>query len=728
MATSRPRPVSARFGQFEVDFSCNELRNDGARVPVQEKPLHLLRLLLESEGKVVSREQLRDALWPADTFVDFEHGVNVAIRKLRQALNDSPDSPKFIETIPKLGYRFIVPVEWIRDTGHTERLHVVVPMVRPHPGSEEPVLRPPEPLWRKRRATIVVAACMVVTVLLFPWVWSRVERIWRLNELRQLTVVPLTTLPGRIWSPSFSPDGNQIAFVWHNEDLVPSTDLYVKEIGNDTSLRLTHGANGVYTVRPAWSPDGKNIAFCRWAPSPTESGIFLISPLGGPERKISSTTCAEEFGHILSWSVDGKQLAFLHHPAASTSEDAIGLFLLSLSSSTETQVKTNCNTVQTPAFSPRGDYLAWACDDNLSSVPIYLQRLSDGKVTELMRSMQGVGGLAWSGDGRRIVFSTGFTGGDLWEVALARPNQPDKLPFGHDAEDLAISLRGRRLAYKQTHRNVNIWRVDLANPQAPAQKIVASSREQAAPDYSPDGTRIAFQSNRSGNSEVWVSDSDGSNPMQLSSFGAMTTGTPRWSPDGKWIAFDSRVGGEANIYLVDPHGGVPKKLDVDVRGNSVPSWSHDGKWIYFVNGEDTRQPSIWKVPSGGGHAIQLAKHQGRVPLESPDGRCVYFSHDGQLWQVNTDGAEEQTVEGFPSLGVDGWSPWRQGIYFFGGENGKSEIRFFDLNSKKVRTILVMDKFPSNWNGGLPVSPDGRWLLFTQVDDLSSDIMLVENWH
>src|SRR6516164_7902830 len=137
MATFRPRPVSARFGQFEVDFTCNELRKEGIRVPVQEKPLHLLRLLLESEGQVVNREQLRDALWPADTFVDFEHGVNVAIRKLRQALGDSPDNPKFIETLPKLGYRFITPVEWVADAYGTDRLHIVIPMAPSAPVAQK---------------------------------------------------------------------------------------------------------------------------------------------------------------------------------------------------------------------------------------------------------------------------------------------------------------------------------------------------------------------------------------------------------------------------------------------------------------------------------------------------------------------------------------------------------------------------------------------------------------
>ena len=195
-----------------------------------------------------------------------------------------------------------------------------------------------------------------------------------------------------------------------------------------------------------------------------------------------------------------------------------------------------------PAFSPSGDYLAWECADNLSNVSIHLQRLSDGSVTQLLHGIDGYGGLAWSRDGRRIVFSTPISGGDLWEVALARPNHPEKLPIGHDAADIAVSPAGNRLAFMQRRSNVNIWRVDLSEPRAQPRKVVSSSREQTAPNISPDGNQIAFESNRSGSNEVWVSDSDGSNAVQLSSFGISMTGSPHWSPDGKLIAFDSRVG------------------------------------------------------------------------------------------------------------------------------------------------------------------------------------------
>src|SRR5271165_2838897 len=191
MATSRSSPVSARFDQFEVDLSCKELRKSGARVPVQEQPFQLLQLLLDAEGRVVTREQLRKALWSADTFVDFEHSVNVAIGKLRHALGDSPDDPKFIETLPKQGYRFIVPVEWVPETSGIERLHILVPVIGSESEHPKPKAKPSQPVWWKRKATIAVAASFALAGLLYLWIGPRIERLIRPYELQQLTLVPL---------------------------------------------------------------------------------------------------------------------------------------------------------------------------------------------------------------------------------------------------------------------------------------------------------------------------------------------------------------------------------------------------------------------------------------------------------------------------------------------------------------------------------------------------------
>ena len=407
------------------------------------------------------------------------------------------------------------------------------------------------------------------------------------------------------------------------------------------------------------------------------------------------------------------------------------MFLLSLDSMETVPVKTGCNDVSTPAFSPRGDYLAWTCVEKTREISINLQRVSDGSVTQLLRRKDGVGSLAWSGDGRRILFTTGFDSpGDLWEVDLARPNQPEKLPVGHDTDGIAVSPKGDRVIFIQHRININIWRVDLSQPLAHAQKVVGSTRQERSPNYSPDATQVAFGSNRSGNEEVWVSDADGSNPVQLSSFGVYQTGSPSWSPNGKWIAFDSRVGGEANIYIVDPRGGVPKKLDIDIRGNNLPRWSNDGAWIFFVNGEDAGHPTIWKVPSGGGHAVQVAQHPAGFFAESPDGRFIYFARDSWLWRVDTDGTGEQKVPDMPQLSgfSERWTPFGSGIYFVAGEIDNTEIDFLDLDTHETRRVHVMEKPPAwGWVGGLSVSSDGKWLLYAQTDEFSSDLMLVENW-
>ena len=158
MPVSSSTRVWASFDRFQVNLSSGDLLRSGARVPIQDQPFQILRLLLEAEGRVVTREQLRAALWPDDTFVDFDLGVNTAVKKVRQALEDSADHPKFVETLPKIGYRFMVPVAWAADEGK-----VVPPAPTPIP---DPI--PPVPWWR-RRGVIAVVACAIVGSLLYPW-------------------------------------------------------------------------------------------------------------------------------------------------------------------------------------------------------------------------------------------------------------------------------------------------------------------------------------------------------------------------------------------------------------------------------------------------------------------------------------------------------------------------------------------------------------------------------
>jgi Tol biopolymer transport system component len=355
-----------------------------------------------------------------------------------------------------------------------------------------------------------------------------------------------------------------------------------------------------------------------------------------------------------------------------------------------------------------------------------LLRLKDGRQIHLLSRPDKILGLAWSSDEHRIVFSSQSNYGALWETSLARPDDLEILPIGHDASDLAAEPSGQGLAYVQGSRNVNIWRLDLLASPPQARKLGASSREQSSPGISPDGSKIAFESTQSGAREIWVADADGSNAQQVTDFRNPVTGTPRWSPDGKLIAFDSRVGGEANLYVVDPAGGVPHKLSIDRRGNCMPSWSKDGAWIYFT---DRRGSGLWKVPTNGGHALQIAESPASFAMESPNGGYVYFARGKKLWRAKTDGSTEEPVTGMPEVNPigDEWFPAEAGIYFLAHANGETTINLFDLQSRQTRPIFTLQKTTPDWIGGMPVSKDGKFMLYPQVDSASSDLMMIGNW-
>src|SRR3984885_1042882 len=699
---------SIRFAPFELVLEPEELHRNGIRVKVSGQALQVLIVLASEPGRLVTREPLHKVLWPTESSGDFEHGLNAAVNRLREILGDSAADPKYIETIPRRGYRFIAAIK-VED----EQL-VALPQIT----STEPPRRPAKPQFRKWWVALAVAACILIGLACLA-LKTRLEEASRLSEMQHLTVVPLTSLPGNVVSPAFSPDGSEVAFGWDGETNGAGYDVYVKVIGSENPLRITRHPSEKLSI--AWSPDGRVIAISRVSKEEA-SGIFLIPPTGGPERKIYSRSSTYWYGNELSWSPDGKYLAFTDHPE--NSYQSIMLYLLSMSTLKVMPLKTDCKEATLPSFSPKGELLAWVCADTWPIQSLRLLHLGDGNVTELLHGDEGIGGIGWSRDGDNIMYSSL---GGLWELALTHPERAQKLPIGHDVSDLTVSSSGHRLIYVQGSTNINIWQLDLQGPRAQAHKLIVSSAAQESPSISPDGRRIAFESNRNGNIEVWVCDVDGSNVLQLTSFG-VATGTPRWSPDGGRIAFDSRFGGESNLYTVDPTGGIPVKLNIDVSDSSMPGWSPDGKWIYFMQGDDTDEPSVWRVPSRGGHAVQLASAPAATPLASPDGQYVYFFRKKKLWRMMADGSSPEEVQGMPELSFQGteWFPSKSGIYFMSHENGKATINLYDTRTQKIRPIFSLEKSAPFWIGAMPVSPDGKWMLFPQIDGHSSNLMMVEN--
>jgi Serine/threonine protein kinase len=599
-------------------------------------------------------------------------------------------------------------------------------------------------------AVVAVAAALLAVIGLSGGILWFVRPAPKTPEPR-LTVTPLTASPGFEGEPSFSPDGNQVAFVRYEANR-NNSHIYVKLIGTGGSpLRLTTDPASDYS--PVWSPDGRYIAFLRRL-SREKNAVLLIPALGGPERKIAEVF-REEFRTAiffcthLTWSPDGNSLVISDR--ASPKEPA-GLFLLAIDTGEKRRLTSPPSQVRgdrCPAFSPDGRTLAFSravdiMDDlYLLAVSDRLKAVGEAKRIEL-GNLSGYAP-AWTEDGREIVFWNARQSG-LWRIDVSgsegRSAEPQRLAaLGVSGTSPAISRRGHRLAYTSFSAHFSIWRIaapggSKARDEKSAGSVpfIYSTRDDTSPEFSPDGKRIAFWSNRSGNQEIWVCGSDGSSPVKLTSFDGPLVSTPRWSPDGGRIAFDSDAEGGYDVWMIGANGGKPVRMTTHPLNDGNPSWSRDGRWIYFDSAR-TGEEQVWKIPADGGEAIQVTWDGGSAPLESPDGKFLYHTKgltNTSLWRTPVEGGRATKV-------LEGLSHYlnlaivEEGIYFVPQQAMASgySIQFLNLGTKQIRRIANFGK-PLDLDievsiGGLAYSPDGRWILYTQVDQAGAELSLVENF-
>ena len=405
----------------------------------------------------------------------------------------------------------------------------------------------PHAATTKRSWIVAGLVATMLAVLVAAAIWQYAHRATTQTDLAPMTVTPFTSYTGLVCCPSFSPDGNQIAFLWDRGE-GKGVDLYVKLIGDTTPLRLTNAPGTIAGL--AWSPDGRRIATLR------PDGVFVVSALGGPERRLAETHSPALGG--LDWSPDGKWLAL---PDKETGDGSVGIFLVSPETGERHRLTSPLNPTDDrgPAFSPDGTTLAFARARSIFSQDVFVVPLAGGEPRQLTFLSGSIRGLDWTPDGKQIVLSVSISGeagnNSLWRIAAAggKPEKVSGLGLG-GATDPTVSRHGNRLAYGESSDNVNVWQLRLSSPDKPAGpplKVISSTRGQSGQQYSPDGRRIAFVSDRGGSAQIWACDPDGSNPVQLTFLKAGDTGTPHWSPDGRSIVFDSTTSGNEGIYSID---------------------------------------------------------------------------------------------------------------------------------------------------------------------------------
>ena len=716
-----------RFGVFELDPARAELRKSGVHIRLHEQPYRVLAVLLERAGEVVTRDELRRALWSDETFVDFDHGLNSAVNKLREALGDSASHSRYIETVPRRGYRFVAPVE---STVPPAVLPVAICPDVPAP------LAPRAARIAGRWRFAIAAGALSVILLAAHYLYVRSPTV-------SVRIAAVTSYAGHEVLPSVSPDGRHVAFAWNGEQ-ESNYDIYVKTMGAEGALRLTD--DPAVETNPAWSPDGNAIAFLR-VRLPNTLEVWVMPPFReSSPRRIGELRQARMLDAMtrpgantlkrrrIAWLPPKGEWLVVQHTA--DDEERPSLFLLSARTGAKrrlTRPPSNSMGDRSPAVSPDGRRVAFTRGVSGSRGEIYMLQLAAGlepasepiRVTSMNSEVEDP---AWTDDGREIVFSAGSRHHPgLWRVAASGTEAPRRIYEGGDRA-LHPAVAGTRLVYSQWTQDVNIWKVDVpqAGAQAVATRFIASTYLDHMPKFSPDGKHVAFISNRAGLQDVWLVNAEGSNLTPLTTLVEGEVMGFNWSPDGKRIAFVLNSRERPEVHELTINGGPPRRL-INVPGVALSAWSRDGRFAYWVanfGGEAQIFRSTVDSIGNPAKATQVTTAGGAVPVECADATCLYYVKQNAVWRMPLPSGRERKISPPLSYAAN-FALAKDGLFFIPEEldQGKSRLEF--LGFATGRRVLHQLPVPVMW--GLTASPDGRSVLYTRLDHAGSDLKIIENF-
>ena len=597
-APNRAQGKLFRFGVFEVDLAARQLRKRGVRIKLQDQPFRVLEALLDRPGEIVTREELKDRLWAQDEFVEFDKSLNTAVQKIRQALGDSAESPRFLETVPKVGYRFVAPVQPVG---------AAQPRPEPQP--------PPKPM--SVLLLLAVAGGLAAAALLWKLLTDAPPRA--LPE-----VVRLTESAGLAQNPAISPDGEFLAY---SADDSGNFDIWVKRIPDGMAIQITRHPED--DTQPTFSPDGKTIAF---RSERDGGGLYVVPALGGAEPRLLAPE-----GRRPRYSPDGRRVAYwLGAPHAAVFENT-DLYLVDPNGANPKPLGAG----RAPVWSPDGrnvlasGYAQW----NVVNVESGERRTFEAAATLATHGLQGNDEIltspfvadAWTPDG--VVFCA-YSGqaSAVWRVPFSAERgfegEPERITFGVGRVMTSAVSDGVGFVYANTRRNLDVYWLPLdtntGGNVGELVRVVASARAEWPASASRDGKLLLYRVDRDGGSDLWMRNMEaGTRREVLSGIDRLSSG--RLSPDGAEVAY--RDSAQRAIYRAPLAGGAPTEV---CRPCGYPmDWTPDGSGLtlYSTNGVrlllfDEREIRDLLIDDRGRTAIDA--------MFSPDGRWLAF-HRINVW-------------------------------------------------------------------------------------------------
>jgi DNA-binding winged helix-turn-helix (wHTH) protein/Tol biopolymer transport system component len=734
MATPLPPSPLIRFGSFELDVAAAELHKNGTLIKLQPQPLKVLYLLIQHAGQVVTREEIQRCLWSDSTFVDFERGINFSINQIRGALADNADRPRYIETLPRRGYRFIAMVANQDPAQEFTAAHV--PLAAKEPGasggnganasrtseSSVQVLPTATGVTRRRSWKLILAGMTAAVGVLAVAGFAAYRAVFRGPgiSLENLQISKLTD-DGKAEQLAISPDGRYVAYAVRND---AESGFRIRHVQTHSDVQiLLPDKDRERFLGLTYSPDGNYIYYAQSSKAiASYNFLYRVPVLGGPVRLLGKYADTP-----VSFSPDGLEFTFTQGLAERNilevriaNADGSGDRLLA-------SIPDGAGDFQPgPVWSPDGKTIA---------VPVMLRgekvrwvlaavSVADGSVRSLYSYPYEIGRAVWAADGEALLMTIrDQTGrGQLWAISYPR-GKPVRLTndLENYEDDIDVTRDGKNVVAIATTRTSNVWILPDADA-ARSRQIASSPVAVIGVASMPHGKVLAA----SAEGEMWLMKTDGSDRSPFTT--ARNAYYP--APCGNSVVFNSLHDGTTDLVRVDVDGLRPTRLFQGEIG--PPTCSNDGRYIFFAT--KVKPYTILRLPSGGGNPIEIAKSPGyeikpRISI-SPDGKLLAYAYDEALPATGTNlavisdsgGAPLQTFKVPSDVSDLRWSPDGRKLQYLLTRNGVTNIweqRVAGGEPKQFTNFTSGRIFDFDW------SADGKQLLLTR-GETSSDVVLLSH--
>lgn len=757
------------FGPFRLDSAEHLLLREGEPVPLRPKVFDILLVLVENRGHLVEKNKLMNAVWP-NTFVE-EANLNKNISMLRQALGENQSAHEYIETVPKLGYRFIAAVKEL-ESGTTELLvqrHTRSRIVAEEEEEEEETdawSRQPPPsasvgATTRQRSNAEFGITTVpltqteqlVTTSRFESVRSAIKRhqmvatlfLGVLTVIAAIVVVkfiqnqshptrPLLqtfkltrlTTSGRALMAAISPDGKYVAHVMEEKRLQA---LWLRQIGESHDVQIVPAANVMYWS-VTFSPDNNHVYFISWEKNKTDAALYRVPVLGGLAKQL-----VVGIGSSITFSPDGQRIAYVNDYSRGQSK-----LMMAQADGTAEQVLLarthpdafSHNPTAGPAWSPDGKYIISAAGRNGYFNELVVVRLEDRTQTQLTPKIgSSVKQIVWLEDSGGLIITARADGASprqIWHVSYPGGDTRRITNDLTDYDGVSLSRNSNMMVTVQTEQITELWvapDADTSHAKRLASEIGTNMiRENLS--WTPDG-RIVYCSNAGGHIDLWVMDENGANRRQLTSEAGNNI-HPTVSPDGRHIVFASDRTGAYRLWRMNIGTGVTNQLtNTSDVGEAFPHYSPDGRWVVYQQGYGSATATLWKVTADGGTPVQLTNTVTMRPAISPDGRLIaYYYMDDEVWGLAVipfDGGPvvrkfvmPPTVESR----IVHWSTDGSALFYLETREGVSNIWSQPLRGGPPRKLT---NFESSLLSYFDWSRDGKHLAFTNSSSISDVVLL-----